>query len=147
MSQGFSSVWWPTPCYQGGGGSHVAGSEDLRVGLIWLHSLYVCALPPPSTGTLTQRGTVLEQEELEWVLGMGCSAGCGSDGTSRSPGQLLIFCLHRHQQCPDAVLSLSCLFPSQLHTPLSHGSPLSSVELHWEQEGLEQVLCSGWGVC
>ena len=103
----------------------------------------MCALPTPSTGTLTQGGTVLEQEELEWVLGISWGVGCGSPSTSQGPGQLLICCLHRHQQCSDVMLSLSCLFPSQLHTLVRHGSPLPSVELHWEQKGLQQVSAQG----
>ena len=72
---------------------------------------------------------MLEQEELEWVLGISWGVGCGSPSTSQGPGQLLICCLHRHQQCSDVMLSLSCLFPSQLHTLVRHGSKPEMIAL------------------
>ena len=98
---------------------------------------------------------MLEQEGLLWALGVGRGMSCGSPGLSQSSRPLLLCCLHKCQQWPllphsDAILGVSQLCPSQLHTPLSHYSRCSSVELcHGARVArvgarLRLVLVLGW---
>lgn len=118
VSQGLSLVWWPTPHYWGGDSSQASESEALRVGLSWLHSLHVC--------TLFLRGNSAGARGAE--VGAQCRLGRKLWWSwHQSPGPLLIHCLWRHQQCSDALLSPTSIFPSQPHILLGHGSLLPSV--------------------
>ena len=89
---------------------------------------------------------MLEQEDLEWVLGVGQRSGCGDPETfgvldssqsaaSRSDSDGC--CPH-----PDA---LPGLHPLPLRPSLSPGSPCPSVVLCHRASQLGQALRLGWG--
>ena len=100
----------------------------------WLHSLCVCTLPNPALVPTSLTKAVLEQEQLEQVVGECHSVASSGPGPGQCCRPLPLCCLHKSQQWlpvlhSSAVSSLSQLCPPNYGLSLSDYRPCPNLEL------------------